>query len=93
MSFDGRLSFQRDFRYRRINDFKKRVLNAPIADINSSTQYKLSYEVTKTGRSVTGFDFTMDCREIVAAEDTSAEVMKLEKLPRKAKQTARKKPR
>lgn len=69
--------------YRRINDFKKRVLNAPIADINSSTQYKLSYEVTKTGRSVTGFDFTMDCREIVAAEDTSAEVMKLEKLPRK----------
>lgn len=70
--------------YRRISDFKKRVLNDPIEDINRSTQYSLSYVPTKTGRKVTGFDFTMECNDMILETEKSPEEIKLEKLPRKA---------
>ena len=70
--------------YKRINDFKKRVLNEPIDDINRSTQYRLSYVATKTGRKVTGFDFTMDCKDMFLETETPPEEIKLEVLPRKS---------
>ena len=69
--------------YKRISDFKKRVLNEPIEDINRCTQYKLSYVPIKTGRKITGFDFTMDCSDMVYETRNSAEEIKLEMLPRK----------
>ena len=72
--------------YQRINDFKKRVLNDPVREIEKSTMYKLSYTVTKTGRKITGFDIMMDCSEEVLSE---AEVppettVKLEITPKKS---------
>ena len=45
-------------------EFKRRVLDAPIREINQRTQYQLSYEPTKTGRKITGFTFTMDCSHV-----------------------------
>lgn len=39
----------------RINNFRKYILDNPIAEINEKTDYHVWYEVQKTGRKVTGF--------------------------------------
>ena len=51
-------------KYKLMAEFKRRVLDAPIREINQRTQYQLSYEPTKTGRKITGFTFTMDCSHV-----------------------------
>lgn len=51
-------------------EFKRRVLDAPIREINKRTQYRLRYEPTKMGRKITGFTFTMDCSDV--ATDTAS---------------------
>ena len=43
--------------YRKINDFKKRVIDISIEQINHNTAYSLSVEQQKTGRKVTHFCF------------------------------------
>ena len=41
----------------RIDNFRSRVLDLPIKDINEKTEYKVWYEVIKTGRRISGFRF------------------------------------
>lgn len=41
----------------RLDNFRSRVLDLPIKDINEKTEYNVWYEVIKTGRRVTGFRF------------------------------------
>ena len=43
----------------RINNFKKRVLDEPIAEINKKTSLNMRYEVQKEGRRVVGFRIYM----------------------------------
>ncbi len=39
------------------NDFKKRVLDLAVDEINEKTDLKVSYEQVKKGRTITGFKF------------------------------------
>ena len=48
----------------RINNFKKRVLDIPINDINTKTRYIVHYDTLKKGRTVSGFRFFCDCNFI-----------------------------
>ena len=60
----------------RIGNFKSRVLDIPIAEINEKTNYKVWYETKKTGRRVTGFVLWMskkDQQEKEAADDQRRE--------------------
>lgn len=68
--------------YPAIKDFKRRVLDAPIREINEKTQYRVSYENVKTGRKVTGFIFTMDCSNVVPESEVQDDVA-LEMMPSK----------
>ena len=70
-------------KYQRIQDFCKRILDLPIKEINEKTQYKLSYTKTKTGRKITGFDFVMDCSDVLP-ETSVPETVQVEMLPNKS---------
>ena len=48
----------------RMNNFRKFVLDEPIREINVKTDYRMSYKVVKTGRKVTGFEFTLDTSKV-----------------------------
>ncbi len=48
----------------KIGNFKSRVLDLPIQDINQNTQYFISYKTIKKGRSVGGFRFTCNCNNV-----------------------------
>lgn len=45
--------------YKVINDFKKRVLDVAVAQINEHTDLEVAYKQTKTGRKVTGITFSI----------------------------------
>lgn len=47
----------------RIDNFRLRVLDDPIKEINEKTDYFVWYEVQKTGRKVTGFTFWLKLKE------------------------------
>lgn len=47
----------------RIGNFRSRVLNLPIREINEKTDYVVWYEVQKTGRKVSGFKFWLKLKE------------------------------
>lgn len=47
----------------RMDNFKNRVLDLPIRDINKKTEYKVWYDVIKTGRKITGFRFWLAQKE------------------------------
>ena len=44
--------------YKLMSDFKKRVLDLAINDINEKTDIKVTYQQHKKGRSISGFSFT-----------------------------------
>lgn len=44
--------------YRLMSDFKKRVLDLAISDINDKTDIKATYKQHKKGRSISGFSFS-----------------------------------
>lgn len=44
--------------YTRMTDFKRRVLDNAIKQINKSSDIKVTYEQHKSGRAITGFSFT-----------------------------------
>lgn len=46
-------------KYGAINDFKKRVVDIAVAQINEHTELHVSYESVKVGRTVTGLGFTV----------------------------------
>ena len=64
----------------RINNFKKKVLESPISDINKNTQYYITYEVVKSGRTVTGFRFMCNCNKTIKDDDytTTVEALPVE---------------
>lgn len=45
--------------YKRMNDFKKRVLDLAVGEINDKSDLKVKYENVKKGRSIVGFKFTI----------------------------------
>ena len=47
----------------RINNFRKYILDNPMAEINEKTDYCVWYEVQKTGRKVTGFKFWLRVKD------------------------------
>ena len=61
----------------RMSNFRSRVLDLPIKDINEKTEYKVWYDVMKTGRKVTGFRFWLEKKQeekqITAKTDTKIE--------------------
>lgn len=56
MQFREQLGVDPD-EYKLMSDFKKRVLNASVDEINETSDLKISYEQQKTGRKITGFKF------------------------------------
>ncbi|MFV0637018.1 replication initiation protein [Mitsuokella sp.] len=68
--------------YKQIGPFCKYVLDNPIREINEKTQYHMTYVRTKTGRKVTGFTFSMDCRDLLV-DRAAEENVTLEALPAK----------
>lgn len=48
--------------YPRMTNFKQRVLDPAVAQINAHTDISASYEQHKRGRSITGFSFTFTAR-------------------------------
>lgn len=49
--------------YKRIDNLKKRVIEASLAEITAQTDIELSYENVKRGRTVVGFKFTVKAKE------------------------------
>lgn len=46
--------------YKKMNDFKKRVLDLAVSEINNKTDLKVKYENVKQGRKIIGFKFTVN---------------------------------
>jgi plasmid replication initiation protein len=55
--FRAQLGVEED-QYKLMSDFKKRVLDLAINDINEKTDIKATYQQHKKGRSISGFSFT-----------------------------------
>lgn len=53
----------------KINNFRSRILDLPIKEINEKTDYFVWYEVQKTGRKVTGFKLWLKLKDGVKLED------------------------
>ncbi|MBP6437456.1 MAG: replication initiation protein, partial [Paludibacteraceae bacterium] len=45
------------FEYTHISNFKRRVLDFAVAEINQHTDFNVTYEQIKRGRVITGFSF------------------------------------
>lgn len=43
--------------YKRMSDFKRRVLDSSVKEVNEKTDIKISYEQVKKGRTIIGFKF------------------------------------
>ena len=57
----------------RIDNFRLRVLDDPIKEINEKTDYFVWYEVQKTGRKVTGFKFWLKLKKTAEKVETIEE--------------------
>ena len=78
----------------RIDNFKRKVLDSPIKEINEKTDYYVWYNVIKTGRKVTAFKLWMKYKEGIQIEaekeppasdkDALTEAMKVEGMPKAA---------
>lgn len=65
----------------RMDNFRKKVLNEPIEEINETTPYKVWYDVEKAGRRVAGFKIwvemkTQEEKEKAAEERTEQDLIK-----------------
>src|SRR5690606_25175398 len=67
-----------DNEYKTMSDFKKRVLEPAIEQINKETDMTVKYEQHKTGRVVSGFQFKFKIRE--EAQETPTGENKVEEL-------------
>ena len=65
--FRGRLGLS-DNEYSAMNDFKKRVLSPAIEQINKLTDINVDYEQFKSGRSITGLQFSFTIKKIFHTE-------------------------
>lgn len=59
-----------DTEYKQMNDFKKRVLEIAINQINEKTDIKVKVEQHKTGRTISGFSFKFKQKQAVISEKT-----------------------
>ena len=66
----------------RISNFRQKVLDLPINDINKNTQYHVSYEPIKYGRRVKGFKFTCNCNNVIE-DDEFTETIESKPTPEK----------
>ncbi len=71
--------------YARVNDFKRKVLDTAVNEINESTQYSIRYEDEKAGRKIVAFSFYMDCNDVISKDEVIEEEIKLEMPPSKKK--------
>jgi len=55
----------------RINNFRSRVLDVAIKEINERTPYIVHYETIKEGRNVVAFEFTMDTYKVPKEDNRS----------------------
>ena len=59
-----------DNEYKQMNNFKSRVLEPAITQINEKTDIKIKVEQHKTGRSITGFSFKFKQKQTAISEKT-----------------------
>ena len=59
-----------DTEYKQMNDFKKRVLDPSINQINDKTDIKVKVEQHKTGRTISGFSFKFKQKQTAIFEKT-----------------------
>ena len=57
-----------DTEYKQLNDFKKRVLDIAINQINEKTDIKVKVEQHKTGRAISGFSFKFKQKQTAISE-------------------------
>lgn len=57
-TFRGQLGLS-ETEYIRMSDFKRRILDAAVKEVNKKTDLTISYEQVKKGRIITGFKFTV----------------------------------
>ena len=60
--FRGQMGLN-DGEYKAMNDFKKRVLDLAVNEINEKTDLTVSYTQEKKGRLIHGFKFTVKQKE------------------------------
>ena len=61
-----------DYEYKLIADFKKRVLDVALKQVNEHTDITVSYEQHKQGRVITGFSFSFKFKKAPKAEKQKA---------------------
>lgn len=49
--------------YERMDNFKKKVLDLSVNQVNQFTDLMVSYETLKSGRSISGYTFQIQCKE------------------------------
>lgn len=75
----------------RQNNFRKKILDAPIAEINRKTKYHMDYTVFKIGRKTSHFEFTLDTSGVdseVTSEQLLPPVKQRQPIKRKSDSTA-----
>ncbi|MCB1660243.1 MAG: replication initiation protein RepM [Pseudomonadales bacterium] len=81
--FRKKLGVQDD-EYPRIDNFKRKVLNIAITQINEHTDITVDYEQHKAGRTITGFSFTFTQKK--QPKDVTPKAKKSAEKPKKTKQ-------
>ena len=66
--------------YKTMSNFRSRVLDLPIQDINKNTRYFITYETVKKGRSVCAFKFFCNCNA-VSNDDEYTETIESQQAP------------
>lgn len=72
--------------YPRLFDFKRWVVDASIAQINEHTDLEVSYIQTKTGRSVTHFDFKVRNKKTSSGAESASDQAYRDKLEENGQQ-------
>lgn len=63
--------------YMQMHNFKSRVLDAAVAQINASTDILVAYEQHKAGRKITGFSFTFKYKKDAQAAEPNKRFSKM----------------
>ena len=57
--------------YQRMSDFKRRVLDAALKEVNTKTDIQASYEQIKKGRNIVGFNFKIAAKKAQKSANTT----------------------
>lgn len=60
------------FEYTHISNFKRRVLDFAVAEVNQHTDFDVTYEQIKRGRTITGFSFKFNVKKSAHAQIETA---------------------